>query len=54
MKNPTPTHQRAAGVPPSLSRPARTSGFVLALFVAALTGVVLKMKWMLLMKGSCR
>ncbi len=41
MKNPTPTHQRAAGVPSPLSRPPRTCSFALALFAAALAGAIL-------------
>ena len=41
MKNPTPTHQRAAGAPSPLSRPPRKSGFALALFAAALAGAIL-------------
>jgi hypothetical protein len=41
MKNSTPTHQRAAGVPSPLSHPLRKSGFALALFAAALAGAIL-------------
>jgi S1-C subfamily serine protease len=41
MKNPTPTHQRAAGVPSPLSHPPRKSGFALTLFAAALAGAIL-------------
>ncbi len=41
MKNPTPTHQRAAGVASPVSRPPRKSGFALALFAAALAGAIL-------------
>ena len=41
MKNPTPTHQRTAGVPSPLSRPPRKGSSALALFAAALAGAIL-------------
>ena len=41
MTNPTPTHQRTAGVSWPSSRPPHKGGFALALFAAALAGAIL-------------